>query len=142
MLAEHVADPAIFHRNVRRMLRTGGIALHFFPTLYAPAFVVNRLVPARLTQRLLLSVQPRRYAGGTEGKFPAYYRWCRGFTAAQVRRLNSCGFAVLGYRSYFGTPGYFSKIHLDGADRGLARWLASRRVVAISSYAIVTLEAD
>ena len=47
MLAEHVRDGTAMHRNVLQLLRPGGMAFHFFPTLFTPAFVANRLLPGR-----------------------------------------------------------------------------------------------
>jgi len=39
MLAEHVRDGALFHKNVFDLLNPGGIAIHFFPTLYTLPFL-------------------------------------------------------------------------------------------------------
>ena len=48
----------------------GGVAFHFFPTLYAR---VRRQPPAssRLVEAALLRLQPHRDRGGVHGKFPA-----------------------------------------------------------------------
>src|SRR5215211_2552629 len=56
--AEHIRDPAAFHGNVLSMLDAGGEAAHFFPTLYAPPFVLNRILPERLMHSVLLRIQP------------------------------------------------------------------------------------
>ena len=53
MLAEHVRDGAQFHKNVFDLLNPGGIAIHFFPTLYTLPFLVNRVFPETLTDKLL-----------------------------------------------------------------------------------------
>jgi SAM-dependent methyltransferase len=100
--AEHVRDPRRFHENVRRLLRPGGLAVHHFPTLYALPFVVNRLLPQGVSERLLTTIDPRRGAEGNHGKFPAYYRWCRGPSRRQADRFAECGFVVEEYRGYFG----------------------------------------
>src|SRR5687768_2732665 len=50
MLAEHVRDGRTFHENVRDMLVSGGVAVHFFPTLYSLPLVANRLFPERLAR--------------------------------------------------------------------------------------------
>lgn len=137
MLAEHVRRPRQFHENVRSLLRPGGIAFHFFPTLWSPPFIANLLLPERLATRVLQLVSPRdlrQYA-----KFPAYYRWCRGPTATQRRRLERLGYLVERYTGFFG-HGYYNKIPVV---RGLHAWAADlllRHPVAwLTSFAYVVL---
>lgn len=103
--AEHVADGERFHRSVFDLLSDGGRALHLFPTLYAPPFVLNRLVPERLSQRLLLWLQPHREPEGDHGKFPAMYSWCRGPSARQLGRFRKLGFHIEEYAAFFGHSG-------------------------------------
>ena len=49
MLCEHLADPRTFHENCFNLLRPGGLSVHFFPTLFAFPFVINKLIPERLS---------------------------------------------------------------------------------------------
>ena len=56
MLAEHVIDPALFHTNIGRMLSPTGHAVHYFPTLYEPVFVANRVLPERLASAALVKL--------------------------------------------------------------------------------------
>jgi SAM-dependent methyltransferase len=126
VLAEHVLDARQFHLNVRRLLRPGGIAMHFFPTLWWPPFVANRLLPESIARWLLLRVEPWREQSGTRGKFPAYYHWCRGPTHRQLGRLSSTGFSVEHCVAYFGEsshlPGrYLGKLNDRWTDRMLRR---------------------
>lgn len=110
MLAEHVRDGAVFHKNVFNLLRPGGYAFHFFPTLYAPPFLANKLLPERLAQWVLDRVNPRdKYQ---HAKFPAYYSWCRGPTAQQMRRLESVGFEIYRYIGFFGHESYYRRLPL------------------------------
>jgi SAM-dependent methyltransferase len=102
MVLEHVRDPRRFHENVWSLLRPGGVALHFFSTLYDAPFVLNRVLPETLVATLLRVAQPNRTPEGNDGKFPASYRWCRGPTRSQIRRLESTGFAVERYVGFFG----------------------------------------
>src|SRR5690606_36976251 len=53
MLAEHVPSGEKLHRNVLLLLKSGGTAFHFFPTLYASPFILNSLLPNTMTERLL-----------------------------------------------------------------------------------------
>jgi hypothetical protein len=55
--------------------------------------------------RLLAARDPYQNA-----KFPAYYRWCRGPTRAQIERLSAIGYDVLEYQGYFGHAGYYNKL--------------------------------
>lgn len=138
-LAEHLPRPQDFHAAVHAALAPGGRALHTFPTLYEPAFVLNRLLPERLTAVALRGAQEGREAEGAHAKFPAYYRWCRGPTRPQLRRLEEAGFDVLDYVGYFG-HGYFSK--LPRAYRlyeRLSTTLVRYPVPALTSYASVLL---
>jgi hypothetical protein len=116
MLAEHVRQPRQFHRNVHSLLRPGGLAFHFFPTLYALPFVANALLPERASAAVLRFCSPRDPV--TQRKFPAYYRWCRGPTASQMRRFESLGYAVEQYVGFFG-HGYYERIP---GLRSLHRW--------------------
>jgi SAM-dependent methyltransferase len=139
-LAEHVRDPERFHRNVYLMLRPGGRAVHFFPTLYAPPFVINRLLPERISSRILSRLQEGREASGTHGKFEALYRWCRGPTRRQLRRLEGVGFRVARYEGFFG-HGYFDRIPpIAAVSRRIGEALAAHPVPLLTSYAIVELE--
>ena len=138
-VAEHVPDPAAFHRTIFALLRPGGRAMHFFPTLYEPVFVFNKLAPEALTARLLHQAQEGREEGGDHQKFPAHYRWCRGATKSQLRRLQGIGFTVERYVTVFG-HGYFWKAprleHLADATNA---WLCRRRLARFGVYAMVTL---
>lgn len=89
MLAEHIKNGERFHQNVFTLLADGGLAFHFFPTLYAPPFLVNRLLPERLAEKVLHHLQPGREKEGKHAKFPAYYSWCRGPSRRQIRRFDS-----------------------------------------------------
>lgn len=108
MLAEHVKNGEQFHRNVFEMLLPGGMALHFFPTLYAPLFVVNRLFPERLARVVMQLFSPRDLY--QHDKFPAYYSWCRGPSEAMLRKLEGVGYEIVEFRGYFGYAGYYRRL--------------------------------
>ena len=92
MLCEHLPDARTFHENCYNLLRPGGLAVHFFPTLYAAPFVANMLMPEGLARWLLSKVQPSRINPKREN-FPAYYPGAPADTWA-VRRFESVGFRV------------------------------------------------
>jgi len=139
-LAEHVEDPAAFHANVFRALRPGGFAAHFFPTLPALPFLVNRLLMGRRSRRIVELLQPGiRDADGSIGKFPAYYRWCEGPTRRQYRRFASVGFEVFDFVVLIGHR-YYERFPAGQrlADAISRRAIALRRP-ALSTYALVVL---
>jgi SAM-dependent methyltransferase len=138
MLAEHVRDARVFHTNVHRLLRPGGHAIHFFPTLWTLPFVVNRFVPESLASRLFRAARTGRDPW-REGKFPAYYRMCRGPTPRQLRGLTNLGFEVLDYYSFFGHAYYVRLPILQALQERWARALVRRPVPHLTSYAIVVL---
>ena len=139
MLLEHVKDPVVVHRNLLRLLRPGGFAVHLFPTLYAPPFVVNRVLPEATSRRFLLAFFPHRHPDGPYGKFPAYYRWCRGPTDSQIGRYHKAGFAVDRFIAYFG-HWYYKRIPpLEAMQRTIAEALVRRPIRAITTYGIVVL---
>lgn len=147
MVAEHVTDARAFHENIFRMLAPGGTAIHFFPTMYSIPFVLNRILPARISDLLLHRIQPGRESEGSHGKFPAYYRWCHGPTRNQRRRLASVGFEVEEYVGFFGHsgqvtvgPGYWDRSPmLTRLHEWLSEQLLRHPVASMTSYACVVL---
>lgn len=138
MLAEHISDPAQFHKNIFEMLSVDGLAVHFFPTLYTLPFLVNCLLPDRLTEILLNVFAPRdKYQ---HAKFPPYYRWCRGPLRNQMRRFVNLGYEVVEYRGFFGHSGYYKKLKILNIIHDMkTRYLLSNPNPLFTSYAYVVL---
>jgi SAM-dependent methyltransferase len=133
MVAEHIGDPEAFHRNILRLLTPGGVALHFFPTLYSLPFVVNRLLPEPVTAAL------QRFAAPRDGKFPAYYSWCRGPTPRQIERFERMGYMVVLYKGFFGHR-YWDKIPFAREiHRRLSSFLVRHPIPQLTSYAHLVL---
>ncbi len=140
MLVEHVPDAAALHANILAMLRPGGYALHFFPTLYALPFLLNRWAPEQYTDRLLQRVFPGREKSGRCAKFPAYYDWCYGPLPRQYERFQGLGFDVVEYRGYFGHAAYYDKLGpLRALHRMKTEYLIRRPHPRLTSYALVLL---
>ena len=137
MLAEHVRDGETFHRNVHDILRPGGIACHFFPTLYALPLLLNSLIPERLSSRLLHWFNP---VDAWHLKFPAYYHWCRGPSKRQIRRLERLGYTVLSYHGFFGHDYYLRVPVLKTLHGALCRFLTAHPVPQWTSRAVVVLQ--
>jgi 2-polyprenyl-3-methyl-5-hydroxy-6-metoxy-1,4-benzoquinol methylase len=141
VVAEHVPDARQFHLNARRLLRPGGIAMHFFPTFWWPPYVLNRILPESLAERILLRVEPWRQSTGNCGKFPAYYHWCYGPARGQIKRLASVGFSVEHCVAYFGEPSHAPGKVLAALNDAWTDVMLRRPSYLFTSYAGYTLRA-
>jgi 2-polyprenyl-3-methyl-5-hydroxy-6-metoxy-1,4-benzoquinol methylase len=139
MLAEHVKDGAQFHKNVLTMLTKNGLAVHFFPTIYALPFLVNMLAPEVLLDKLSDLLTPRdRHQ---HAKFPAYYSWCRGPVRSQLKKYEQLGYEVIEYRGFFGHEGYYNKLRsLKRMHELKTGYLLRRPSPLFTSYAYVVLK--
>ena len=136
MLAEHVPDGRIFHRNVCRMLRPGGRAFHFMPILYSPPFVINRLLPEALAEKLLLMIVPYRTRDRFP-KFPARYSRCRAKSKRLLAMYREVGFADVDIEVFFGND-YFNNIPvLNKLDALLSEIAYRRDFEHLAAYAFV-----
>lgn len=139
MLAEHIPDAEQFHQNVLDSLADDGLAVHFFPTLFTIPFLVNYLLPERLTSHLLNLFHPRDKH--QHAKFPAYYKWCRGPTQKQMQRFKAMGYEIVEYRGFFGHKGYYQRAPLLRTLHALkTRYLLKNPQPALTSYAYVVLK--
>lgn len=134
MVAEHVRDGEAMHRNVFALLRPGGIAFHFFPTLFSPVFVVNRVLPERLARPLCHTAFSKE-----KEKFPARYSKCYGPTASMRRLFERIGYEILEHRPFY-RSGYFARVPvLRELDDLLGAWAARRNSPWLCSYAYLVL---
>jgi SAM-dependent methyltransferase len=132
--AEHIPDGKRFHEQVFTMLRPGGTAVHFFPTLYSLPFLFNRLLSPQASAALLFRANPWRHT-----KFLAYYSWCRGPSEKQTRRLEEIGFSVEHYVGFFG-HGFYARVKpLDVAHKAVANVLLDHPLPSMTSFAMVVL---
>jgi SAM-dependent methyltransferase len=139
-VCEHISNPIVFHKNILKHLRPDGRAVHFFPTLFAPPFLFNSLVPERVSDRILHRFQSDREQDGHHGKFPAYYRWCRGPSKRQIMRFTSLGFEVEQYVGCFGHPLYYQRWpRLERVERKASAWLVEHPVPYATSYAYIVM---
>jgi len=105
MVLEHVSNPRAFHKKAYDYLNPGGIAIHFFATLYSAPAVLNLILPEFISDQLVKWGQNRNPE--FHGKFPAKYHWCRGPIKGYHRQFEQLGFTVLEQRGYVG-HGYLS----------------------------------
>jgi 2-polyprenyl-3-methyl-5-hydroxy-6-metoxy-1,4-benzoquinol methylase len=108
-LAEHVSNGLVFHKNTLNLLRDGGYAFHYFPTLYNVPFITNLILDEKISEPILLFFQPNRTKEGKHGKFKAYYDWCRGPTNKNIKKFIDLGYIVEEYIGFFGHGFYERK---------------------------------
>jgi hypothetical protein len=137
MMAEHLKNGRLFHKNIFSMLKPGGVAVHYFPTLYTLPFLVNKLMPEWLSSLLLDVFLPRdRYQ---LGKFRAYYSWCYGPTPSMLRMLIEIGYEIVQYRGFFGNI-YYSRIPiLRNLHKTYSQYLLNHPTPYLTSFAQVIL---
>ncbi len=138
MVFEHVADPQEGYRNIVARLSPGGYLVNFVPTMYAPPFVLNKLLPEDLTSRLLLRIQPHRHVGD-KPKFPAYYRWCTA-TSATEARLRGAGFSECEAVPFYGHSYYKKVPGLRDASAMVSRAAHKRGLRPLASYAYLVAQ--
>ena len=138
MLLEHIRDVRQAHLNIHRLLRPGGLAIHFYPTPYSLPLLFNRWLPDRLSFLLLRLWQPWRDFNGNLGKFPAYYDLCGNPGPQLTRTLESLGYEVLEHSGYIGHFYYVGIPGLEQAER-LARRLLLRLQWPITSCIVLAL---
>lgn len=104
---EHLPDTPQAYRNCFRLLAPGGVAFHFFPTLFCPPIVMNWILPEQISSKVLRFFQPHRNPEG-EPKFPSYYRWC---TASEDlrQRVLALGFSEVTLTPFYGHH-YFDNV--------------------------------
>lgn len=140
MVNEHVKDGKSYYKNLYDLLEPGGVTAHCFSTLYAFPFLVNRILPENLTDKLLNFFNPREDRYQHE-KFPAYYSWSRGPSAKIIKKFEGLGFEVIEYAGFFGHGYYRKKVpFLDYLEQKKAHWLVKNPISALTSYAYIVLK--
>jgi SAM-dependent methyltransferase len=135
MVFGHLRDARRGWANVLRLLAPGGVALAFHPTLYAPPFLINRLMPEEFAARIRRRFFPDRHDGDGAKKFPARYEM--GFSdPAKIEPI----LKRLGYSEVLVAPfwrhGHFRHIPLlREADDALQDFAEKRDWRKLSTYA-------
>lgn len=137
MVMEHVRDARQLWANQHAMLAPGGVALAFVPTLYAPAFALNRLVPETLSSAIVRRLFPDRHQEGDNPKFPAFYDLCYGDPAKVAPVLEGIGFREVLVLPFYGYS-YFWKIPgLKQLDAAFTRVVRARDLRVFTSFAYI-----
>jgi SAM-dependent methyltransferase len=137
MVFEHVDGVERAWNNIHTLLKPGGVALAFFPTLYAPVFTINRMIPERLSRALVHALYPARRDGGSDPKFPALYDHCVSSERKLRPMLEKAGFSDIHVQPFWG-HGYFKRMPLiREADDLFNRWAARIDWRLMSTHAFV-----
>ncbi len=139
MLAEHVMHGITFHQNIKQLLKPGGMAFHFFPTLYSLPFTLNKIVPESFSLKLLSYISKERNNMGNHGKFPAYYSMCYGPTKKQINILQQLGYRVDAYTGFFGHDYFKNMGMLHWISNLTTRLLLKYPIARLTSYSYVVL---
>jgi SAM-dependent methyltransferase len=123
MVFEHIKDVRQAWRNIHRLLVPGGVAIAFFPTLYALPFMVNHAIPEWLSGAIVNAFYPNRGETVDDPKFPAVYDWCFSSEDKIAPMLRDCGFSDIAIQPFWG-HGYFNRLpgarQLDNAFNAFA----------------------
>lgn len=142
MVFEHVADVERAWTNIHALLAPGGVALAFFPTLWAPVFALNHVLPEKASRAIVHALFPNRRDGGGDPKFPAFYDWCRGSRRTLQPMLARAGFSDVHIQRFWG-HGYFDRMPgLKQLDHGFNALAAKTGWDFVTTYAFVVVRKD
>lgn len=134
-VAEHVRNGEEMHRNVRRLLKPGGVAFHLFPTLYSLPFVINRWIPEGVSKAMLSTLEPLRVTRNR--KFPAYYSWCAGTTDRIRSQIESVGYSDVRVDRFY-AHNYLRKFPVLGSvEAAWVRTIQASGMSSLGAYALV-----
>lgn len=138
MVLEHVSSPKELHRKIYDHLKSGGIAIHFFATLYSIPAILNLILPEYISDKLVEWGQNRDPE--FHGKFPAKYAWCRGPIKGYHKKFEQLGFTVLEQKGYVG-HGYLStKKYLYKIEKSYSKMLLKLNNPILCSNTILILK--
>lgn len=142
MVFEHVHDVERAWSNIRALLAPGGVALAFLPTLWAPVFALNHILPEKASRAIVHALFPARRDGGGEPVFPAFYDWCRGSRDVLEPMLNRAGFRDIHVQRFWG-HGYFDRMPgLKQADHAFNALAAKVGWDFVTTYVYVVVRKD
>lgn len=137
MVMEHVPDVAQMWRNIHALLVPGGAALSFFPTLFAPPFLLNELMPEGISRAVLHTLFPDRADDGGNPKFPAHYDRCRGRESVIVPLLTELGFHEVVVLPFYGYSYFWNIPGLKQIDAAFTKLAQARDWRTFTSFAFV-----
>lgn len=137
MVMEHIPDVEKMWKNIHAVLAPGGIVLSFFPTLYAPPFVLNRMMPEKLSRLLLETIFPDRKPDGDDPKFPVFYDRCYSDEKKIAPMLEEVGFSDITVLPFWGYAYFYKLPGIKQIDAAFTRLARQRNWRTVSSFAYV-----
>lgn len=134
MVFEHVPSAMQAYRNILALLKPGGVAMNFHPTLFATPFLINKAIPDWASSRLLRAFVPNRTPDQIP-KFPAYYSLCSS-TARTQRRITDIGFSDVFIIPFYAHNYYVKIPPLNRLSIAVARWASQRKLRSFSTFAL------
>jgi len=101
---EHVSDYRRAYANIHAVLAPGGVHIAFHPLRFAMPFLLNSMLPERLSRPLLIHFFPDRSDEG-HPKFPAHYSGCH-ISASVREQIREIGFRDVWQLPFYG-HGYY-----------------------------------
>jgi 2-polyprenyl-3-methyl-5-hydroxy-6-metoxy-1,4-benzoquinol methylase len=141
MVNEHIKNGKVYYSNIFQVLKKGGITIHCFSTLFCLPFLINRITPEFISDKLLNFVSPRE-DNHLHGKFTAYYSWSRGPTKSMIKQFQNIGYNIIEYVGFFGHNYYLNRFPLlHTLEEIKSNFLYSQmRIPHLTSYAYVILQ--
>lgn len=137
MVFEHVRDVEQAWTNIHTLLAPGGVALAFFPTLYALPFVANHLMPEWLSGGIVKAFYANRGEETDDPKFPAVYDWCFSSEERLKPMLQRAGFTEIHIQPFWGHRYFLRLPVVRQIDEALNALAARNDIRALTSYAYV-----
>ena len=135
---EHVADYQRAYTNIYDILSDGGIYIAYHPLQYAAPFVLNQMIPEKLSAPLLRAIFPNRNDDDTP-KFPAHYSGCR--ISQTVRdNIRAIGFSQVWQMPFYGHA-YYSKFPvIRDIHKMVTRQLRDADVSLLAAFAYTIVQ--
>jgi SAM-dependent methyltransferase len=133
-LLEHVDGVPAAARNMARVLKPGGRALHFIPCRYSLFGMAARVLPFGPLLKVLHIVNP---ASRGQVEFDVVYDHC--WPGAMRRVMLESGFREVTIETCWAQPGYFEPVFPLFLLTSLYEFVVRRlRITRLASYMIVT----
>ncbi|MFN0190796.1 MAG: class I SAM-dependent methyltransferase [Aestuariivirga sp.] len=138
MFLEHIEKSEQAHRNFARMLKPGGLSVHFYPSPNNFPLTLNRMIPESLSTGIVRRLQNNRDIDGIQGKFKAFYKNCGAPSARLEAKFDSLGFDLVQHVGYVGHH-YYKRIPPVAALEKQLRAMLLKMQVPMTTYNLLVL---
>jgi SAM-dependent methyltransferase len=138
MFLEHIEKSEQAHMNFARMLKPGGLSVHFYPSPNNFPLTLNRIIPENLSTGIVRRLQNNRDVDGIQGKFRAFYKNCGAPSAKLEEKFDSLGFDLVQHVGYVGHH-YYRRIPPMAAFEKQLRAMLLKMQVPMTTYNLLVL---